>query len=225
VSFHEHNSRSRLPGLLAHLLAGRRVALVTDAGTPGVSDPGVELVKACVDAGIPIDPVPGASAPLTAAVASGFPLQSLTIRAFPPTRSKDRNSWFSDISTVKDTVCFFEAPHRMARTLADCHRYFGNRPIVLARELTKVHQEFLRGTATELLERLGQPRGEYTIVLGPAEPTEFGHIPVTDEQLAAEFGRNTESEGLERRAAVSNLARKYGRPAREVYAAIERAKR
>src|SRR5262245_33944420 len=91
VSYHEHNSRSRIPQLLARLAAGEQVALVTDAGTPGVSDPGAELVKACIDTGIPVDPIPGASAVLTAAVASGFALDSLTLRGFPPTRSKDRS--------------------------------------------------------------------------------------------------------------------------------------
>jgi 16S rRNA (cytidine1402-2'-O)-methyltransferase len=103
--------------------------------------------------------------------------------------------------------------------------YWGSRPIVVARELTKMHQQFLRGTAKEVLQQLGTPRGEYTVMVGPVKTADIGHLPVSDELLAAEFGHNTEIIGLDRRQAVSTLARKYGRPAREVYAAIERTKR
>lgn len=226
VSFHEHNSRSRIPALLARLQAGQRVALVTDAGTPGVSDPGVELVRACLAAGIPVDPIPGPSAPLTAAIASGFPLEPFTIAGFPPTKAKDRTAWFEECSSFRGTVCFFEAPHRIVRTLAELIDYFGNRPIVVGRELTKVHQEFLRGTARELAERIGEPRGEFTVIVGPEEIVrEKPESPVSDEQLAHEFGHNTETMGLGRREAITSLARKYGRPAREVYAAIERGRK
>jgi 16S rRNA (cytidine1402-2'-O)-methyltransferase len=226
VSFHEHNSRSRIPQLLRRLEAGQRVALVTDAGTPGVSDPGVDLVKACIDAGIEVDPVPGASAPLAAAIASGFPLEPLTILGFPPTRAKDRSGWFDYASSLAGTLCFFEAPHRIGRTLIEAGKCFGNRPIVVGRELTKMHQEFLRGTAQQLAERLSAPRGELTVVVGPAENT--SQIPsstVSDEQLADEFGRNTETSGIRRREVVARLARRYGRPVRDVYAAIERGKK
>jgi 16S rRNA (cytidine1402-2'-O)-methyltransferase len=226
VSFHEHNSRSRIPQLLSRLQAGQKVALVTDAGTPGVSDPGVELVRACIDAGVPIDPIPGASAPLAAAIASGFPLEPLTILGFPPTKAKDRTAWFSSASALSGTVCFFEAPHRITRTLTEAAQYFGNRPIAVGRELTKVHQEFLRGTAQEVASRLEAPRGEFTVVVGPGEAaSKMDAPPVSDEQLAAEFGQDTETTGLRRREAVARLARRYGRPVRDVYAAIERGKK
>jgi 16S rRNA (cytidine1402-2'-O)-methyltransferase len=226
VSFHEHNSRSRIPQLLSRLTAGQRVALVTDAGTPGVSDPGVELVKACIDAGIPVDPIPGASAPLTAAIASGFPLEPLTILGFPPTKAKDRSAWFLSASSLSHTLCFFEAPHRITRTLDDAVQYFGNRPIVVGRELTKIHQEFLRGTARQVADRLGAPRGEFTVIVGPGEiASKIDVSPISDEQLAAEFGQETETAGLRRREAVARLARRYGRPVRDVYAAIERGKK
>ena len=226
VSFHAHNSRSRIPQLLARLEAGQRIAVVTDAGTPGVSDPGVELVRACIEAGIPVDPSPGASAPLAAAIASGFPLEPLTLLGFPPTKAKDRSAWFAEASLLSGTLCFFEAPHRIARTLAEATQYFGDRPIVVGRELTKLHQEFLRGTAQELASRLTAPRGEFTVVVSPGETA--GTIeasPVSDEQLAAEFGQDTETAGLRRREAVARLARRYGRPVRDVYAAIERGKK
>ena len=226
VSFHAHNSRSRIPQLLARLEAGQRIAVVTDAGTPGVSDPGVELVRACIEAGIPVDPIPGASAPLAAAIASGFPLEPLTLLGFPPTKAKDRSAWFTEASSLSGTLCFFEAPHRIARTLAEATQYFGDRPIVVGRELTKLHQEFLRGTAQELASRLTAPRGEFTVVVSPGETAgKIEASPVSDEQLAAEFGQDTETAGLRRREAVARLARRYGRPVRDVYAAIERGKK
>ena len=226
VSFHEHNSRSRTPQLLARLAAGQRIALVTDAGTPGVSDPGVELVRACVDGGIAVDPIPGPSAPLAAAIASGFPLAPLTLLGFPPVKAKTRTDWFASISANPGTMCFFEAPHRIIRTLTEAAACLGKRPIMVGRELTKLHQEFLRGTAGELVERLSDPRGEFTVIVGPVENKEVSSITdVSDDQLAAEFGQSTESGGLGRREAVTSLARKYGRPSREVYAAIERARK
>ena len=226
VSFHRHNSRSRIPQLLSRLQAGQHVALVTDAGTPGVSDPGVELVRACIAAAIPIDPIPGASAPITAATVSGFPLEPLTILGFPPAKAKDRGAWLLSAAALSGTLCFFEAPHRITRTLTEAAQYFGNRPIVVGRELTKVHQEFLRGTAQEVAGLLTAPRGEFTVIVGPGEiASKIVVSAVSDEQLAAEFGQDTETAGLRRREAVARLARRYGRPVREVYAAIERAKK
>src|SRR5687767_6742517 len=167
LSFHEHNAHDRIPQLLARLAAGEAVAVVTDAGTPGVSDPGAELVHACVAAGVPVDPVPGASAPLTAVIASGFPVLPLLIHGFAPSRSKDRTSFLRTISSVESTVTFFESPHRIAATLSEAAAFWGERPIMLGRELTKLHQQFLYGTAADLASRLTNPRGEFTVVVGP----------------------------------------------------------
>jgi 16S rRNA (cytidine1402-2'-O)-methyltransferase len=160
LSFHQHNTRSRTPQLISRLQRGDSVAIVTDAGTPGVSDPGAELVQACVEAGIPVDPVPGVSAPLTAAIASGFPLVPLTILGFAPARAKDRIVWLETISGIKNTLTFFETPHRIAQTMSAASAILGNRPIVIGRELTKAHQELIRGTAQSLSGRFGQARGE-----------------------------------------------------------------
>ena len=141
LSFHAHNTRSRVPQLIARLSGGARVALVTDAGTPGVSDPGVELVQACRSQGITVEAVPGPSASMAAAVVSGFPLIPLTVFGFPPVRSKDRNAWFAEAAKTPHTFTFFEAPHRIDSTLRLCARYLGNRQICVARELTKIHEE------------------------------------------------------------------------------------
>jgi 16S rRNA (cytidine1402-2'-O)-methyltransferase len=225
TSFHEHNTRSRMPHLLSRLAEGQSIALVTDAGTPGVSDPGVELVAACVAAGIAIDPVPGVSAPLVAAVASGFSLAGLTLLGFAPKRSKDRTRFLSTIEATSSAVSFFEAPHRIRETLRDAATVLVERPIVVGRELTKLHQEFLRGTAAEVLARLDDPKGEFTIVVGPRPSEHVDEELPDDHVLADEFGYMSKLAGATRRSALASVARKYRKPAREIYAAIERAKR
>ena len=225
LSFHEHNFHERIPQLLARLEAGHSIAVVTDAGTPGVSDPGAELVHACVAAGVTVDPIPGASAPLTAVVASGFPVLPLTVLGFVPARSKDRSAFLESISELKSTVTFFESPHRIAGTLAEAAGKLGNRPIMLGRELTKVHQEFLYGTAAELADRLTSPRGEFTVVVGPLADTKPLSIDLTDAQVANEFERAAQGQGVSRRQAVGVVARKFNKKTREVYAAVERAKK
>jgi 16S rRNA (cytidine1402-2'-O)-methyltransferase len=224
TSFHEHNTRARLPQLLARLERGEAVALVTDAGTPGISDPGVELVRACVDRGIPVDPIPGPSAPLVAALASGFPMEPLTIYGFAPARSKDRIAWLLRLASVSHTLTFFEAPHRIRQTLKEASPLFGNRPMFVARELTKVHQELLRGTAADLIGHITDPVGEFTVVAGPLLPSEPAETQVSDQELWDEFGRSTANAGRRRRDIVAELADKYGRSTNDVYAILERMK-
>ena len=224
VSFHAHNAHARTPGLVARLKAGERVALVTDAGTPGVSDPGVELIRACINAGIAIDPVPGASAVFTAAAGAGFPMIPLTFLGFAPTRPRERLAWLGELRGIEHTVVFFEAPHRIHQTIREAAVILGDRQIVVGRELTKVHQEFLRGSAAEVASQLTSPRGEFTVVIGPADKPSGSDTISSDEEMVAEFGRITDSTAVSRREAVVAVARKYGRPAREVYAAVERSK-
>src|SRR5688572_100144 len=141
ISFHEHNTRARTPQLVARLKRGDRIALVTDAGTPGVSDPGIELVRSCHAEGIAVEPIPGPSAPVTAAVASGFPLDSLTIFGFAPAAPKARKTWMIEVATVRGTFTFFETPHRIVAMLQEAARCWGDRPMFVGREITKVHQQ------------------------------------------------------------------------------------
>ena len=226
ISFHEHNTRSRLPQLIRRLETGKSVAIVTDAGTPGVSDPGLELVQAAIERGIPVDPVPGASAPLAALIGSGFPMMPFTVFGFVPNRSKARAEWLAAAAKTNHTFSFFEAPHRIQATLGEAESLFGKRPIILARELTKVHQEFIRGTASELTHRISDPRGEFTVVVGPVvKEHRDNEIELTDAEVAQEFWRITEINRGARRAAVSELAKRSGRRAKDVYSAIERAKK
>ena len=225
LSFHAHNTRSRTPQILSRLEAGERVALVTDAGTPGISDPGIDLVRACVDRGIRVDVVPGASAPLTAAIASGFSLEPLTIFGFVPYRAKDRTAWLTEAAKVRHAFTFFEAPHRIQKTLEAAAKLFGNRPIMLGRELTKLHQEFIRAdTGALIIGRMPTIKGEFTVVVGPVVTAGNENAEAPDEAIALEFGRMAQS-GLGRRASLSTVARKYGRSSKEIYAIVERAKK
>ena len=226
VSFHDHNTRARVPQLVSRLKAGENLAIVTDAGTPGVSDPGLELVQAAIDGGISVDPIPGASAPLTALIASGFPIVPFTMFGFVPSRSKARIEWFGDVVQTPHAFSFFEAPHRIQDALRDASPVFGERPIIVARELTKLHQELSRGTAGELSKRIVNPRGEFTVVVGPqAKELASNEMRLTDNEVAREFWRITEIGGESRRKIINDLAKRSGRSARDVYSAIERAKK
>jgi 16S rRNA (cytidine1402-2'-O)-methyltransferase len=226
VSFHEHNTRTRVPQLVSRLDAGESVAIVTDAGTPGVSDPGLELVQAAIDSGIKVDPIPGSSAPLAALVGSGFRMVPFTMFGFAPNRAKARIRWLEDIAKTPHAFSFFEAPHRIQAALHDASMFFGKRPIVVARELTKLHQEFIRGTARELSERISTPRGEFTVVAGPEDKEPAANeMLLTDDEVVNEFWRITEIGAGSRRKIVSDLAKRSGRSAKDVYSAIERAKK
>jgi len=226
LSFHEHNTRSRLPQLVSRLVAGESVAIVTDAGTPGVSDPGLELVQAAIERGISVDPIPGAAAPLAALIASGFALIPFSVYGFPPSGAKARERWLADVALMPHTFSFFEAPHRIVETLRASALVFGDRPICVARELTKLHQEFIRGTASHLADILNEPRGEFTIVVGPADNSMLdSDILLTDAEIVKRFWQSTESGQATRRQIVTMLARQSGRTAKDVYAVIELAKK
>jgi|SRR5688572_5418125 16S rRNA (cytidine1402-2'-O)-methyltransferase len=226
LSFHAHNTRSRLPQLIARLSAGSRVALVTDAGTPGVSDPGVELVQACRSQGIQVEAIPGPTASMAAAVVSGFPLTPLTVFGFPPVRSKDRNKWFSEAAETLHTFTFFEAPHRIESTLRQCVQYFGNRHICVARELTKVHEETAVFSLNDLSECTITAKGEFTVVVSPAPSVGKAPGPeVSDAGVLAKFQEvEARLPGRSRRDVLVQVATELGLPRSAVYPALERAK-
>jgi 16S rRNA (cytidine1402-2'-O)-methyltransferase len=225
LSFHAHNTRSRIPQLLGRLERGERVALVSDAGTPGISDPGVELIQACWAKGIAVDPIPGASAPLAAAVASGFPLEPLTIFGFAPARANDRKAWLSRLQALGETLTFFETPHRIAQTLAEVPIYFGGRPIMVARELTKRHQELIRFDDASTIGRMPTLKGEFTLVVGPRPPALSFALDASDQLIYDEFCRLTTAEKFGRRETITAVAKKYGRSAKNVYGIVERFKK
>lgn len=168
VSLFEHNERARVPFLLTELGAGRSVAVVTDSGSPGVSDPGYPLVRAAVAAGLRVESVPGPSAVIAALQVSGLPTDAFTFAGFLPVRSAARRRLLESLLDRPETIVAFESPHRIDACLADLGEVWGERPIALARELTKVHEEVLRGTAAEVRAALtaGRRRGEMVLVLG-----------------------------------------------------------
>jgi len=199
---------------------------VSDAGMPGISDPGYSLVRAALDAGVRVEVLPGPSAVLAALVLSGLPADTFVFLGFAPSRAAARRAWLIALAAESRTVVFFEAPHRIRQTLAEALPLLGDRPVAIAREITKLHEEVRRGTLSSVLEHLDQPRGEFTVVLGA--PSLAQQVPAgapDDERLRLEFGRLTSDEGLTRRAAITRLVSRHGLGAREVYAALERGKR
>lgn len=223
LSYHEHNSRGRLPQLIRRLEAGESVALVTDAGTPGISDPGTELVDECLRRGFPVDPVPGASALLTAVMASGFALTPLTWLGFSPHRAKDLERWYRGIEAIPHTVCFLESPHRIEASLEVAADVLGNRPMLVARELTKAHQEVVRAAANEARSLLKSLKGEFTLVVGPRLLADSHQTTASDSEILSEFGQMEELGSFpSKRRLVAALAEKHGRPVREIYSLVSK---
>ncbi|WP_026100415.1 16S rRNA (cytidine(1402)-2'-O)-methyltransferase [Fortiea contorta] len=216
ISYHEHNRHSRIPELLAHLNNRQAIALVSDAGMPGISDPGYELVGACITAGIRVVPIPGASAAITALSASGLPTDRFVFEGFLPAKEQRRREQLEFLQTESRTLIFYESPHRLRNTLQDLADILGSdRQIVLARELTKLYEEFWRGTIAEAIAHYHQrePQGEYTLVLaGAASSQEFLSLS----QLKTEL-QQLISQGISRSQASRQLAKFTSLPRRQVY--------
>ncbi|MEJ6480167.1 16S rRNA (cytidine(1402)-2'-O)-methyltransferase [Nostoc punctiforme UO1] len=216
VSYHEHNRTSRIPELLEHLVNNKAIALVSDAGMPGISDPGYELVKACIEAGISVVPIPGASAAITALSASGLPTDRFVFEGFLPAKTQQRQEHLESLQTESRTLIFYESPHRLRDTLQDLAQVWGSdRQIVLGRELTKLYEEFWRGTIAEAIAHYSQrePQGEYTLVVAgiPASQPQL-----TEEELKAEL-KILISQGISRSQASRQLAKFTSLPRRQLY--------
>src|SRR5262245_30536943 len=186
TSLHEHNEAGKSGALIARLGRGESVALVSDAGTPTVSDPGGRLVRSALEAGIRVEPVPGPSAALAALAASGAPTDTFLFLGFPPTRARDRNTWLEAVRTAGRTVVFFESPNRIRQTLEDLLRAVGNQRITLARELTKAHEELVFGPISDVMARLKAPLGEFTAVIEIGETTELAAPEMPDDSTIAD---------------------------------------
>jgi len=223
VSYHEHNEITRAPEIIIELEQGAKVALVSDAGTPAISDPGHRLVSLCLRHGIPVVPIPGASALLAALAASGMPIEEFVFVGFLPSRPTERRKSLRALAGEARTLALYEAPHRLLDTLEDALEILGNRPAVVAREVTKIYEEFLRGHLEDLVAsvRKKAPRGEITLLIGPSD----GHAPhATDESKAQNLvplARHVEeimkSLGVDRKAALKQAARERGLTRREAY--------
>jgi 16S rRNA (cytidine1402-2'-O)-methyltransferase len=226
LSVHEHNERARVERILAQLARGESVALVTDAGTPGISDPGAALVAAVRGAGFRVEPIPGASAVAAAISASGVSSQGFTFLGFPPIRSKDRKLWLEQLSEASRhrLVVFFEAPHKVKKTLEDL-TVLVKRPIIIGREITKLHEEFVSGTIPELLTRFEAPQGEFTVLVPPTDPASEVAPEVTDDSVVALFGQITElRQSGSKRDVARETGERLGLTAKQVYEIIERNK-
>jgi 16S rRNA (cytidine1402-2'-O)-methyltransferase len=226
TSLHEHNESQKAASIVERLQRGEDVALVSDAGTPTISDPGQRLVRAAIDADIRVESIPGPNAALAALAVSGFPSDSFTFMGFPPTRSKDRNLWFTEVMRVAGVVVFYEAPHRIRRTLDELRQKAPKCEVLVARELTKKHEELVRGPISEIVERLSEPVGEYTVVANIGDTTENAPArPPSGAELLTEFGVMTKVTHLTKRAAVSVLARRHKIAPNVVYDILEAAKK
>jgi 16S rRNA (cytidine1402-2'-O)-methyltransferase len=225
TSLHEHNERSKTPSLIARLAAGESIALVSDAGTPVVSDPGSHLVAAAHEAGIKVEPIPGPSAALAALSASGLAGHGFIFAGFPPNRSKARQAWLEKLADESRVLIFYEAPHRIRATLEDMLTALGDRTVALGRELTKMHEQLVVRPISGHLEELKEERGEFTLVVAGAKARQTGGQEVPSaQQIAHEFGELTNTAAAGRRDAIRTLATKYSISARDVFSLLEQAK-
>jgi 16S rRNA (cytidine1402-2'-O)-methyltransferase len=215
LAVHDHNEAAEIGTVLEHLRAGDTVAVVTDAGMPGISDPGERLVRAAAGEGFEVQVVPGPSAAISALVASGLPAGRFVFEGFLPRSGSGRDERLRALAGEQRTIVAYEAPHRLVRTLTDlAGAVGGSRRVVLARELTKLHEEIWRGTIDEALARAAdvEPRGEYVVVVeGAARPA-----AATDEELAAALA-GLRADGLSTRDAVAEVAAAFDVPKRRVY--------
>ncbi|MEP6961996.1 MAG: 16S rRNA (cytidine(1402)-2'-O)-methyltransferase [Acidobacteriota bacterium] len=213
TSYHEHNETVRATELAERMSAGAIIALVTDAGTPLLSDPGYRLVQAAIAAGVPVVPIPGASAALGALAASGLATDEFRFCGFLPSKCGQRKKVLEALQEEECTLVFYEAPHRILDTLADIEAVYGVRPIVVARELTKLHEEFLRGSAAEVRAQLASRpsvKGEITLVVGKGAAI----VPDTPIEEAVQA---LEAQGVARMEAIKQVARERGLAKRDVY--------
>jgi len=223
VSYYEHNKQESGPRILERLLAGESCALVTDAGSPAISDPGEDLVVLCHEAGVTVCPIPGPCAAVTALSASGLPTGRFTFEGFLSTNKKSRQEHLAGLRGETRTMIFYEAPHKLLRTLQDLAAAFGaERPVSLCRELTKLHEEIRRTTLGEAADYYAQndPRGEFVLIVGGAAPAKPAELTLED---AIELTLERIGEGLSKKDAVRSVADETGFPKNQLYDAVLKA--
>jgi 16S rRNA (cytidine1402-2'-O)-methyltransferase len=213
ISYHEHNEKERAEELCEALESGKNIALVSDAGTPLISDPGFRIVQAAVDRGISVVPIPGASAVITALSVSGLPTDQFLFAGFLPARTGARRAKLNELRTVAGTLVFYETPHRIKATLQEALEVLGNREAVIAREVTKLHEEFARGSLSQLIERLSSseaPRGEMVLIIS-GQAAELPSPSTTDANVRlVERIEQLEGEGMDQKSALKQAAKELG---------------
>lgn len=221
VSYHQHSSSHQVDRLVENIKAGKTIALVSDAGTPGISDPGQHLIQFCINEGIEVDPLPGACAAITAISASGYPLASFTYHGFLPRKGLDKA--VAALRDAEHPVVLYESPQRIEKLLKSLDKYMPQRGLVLARELTKIHQQFLRGKPRELLARIHSEnlaRGEFTVVLGPWQHQQQHFDP----QQVLTMVQDYLEQGFSTRDAVSRVSAETKQSRREIYNLVNKKK-
>jgi 16S rRNA (cytidine1402-2'-O)-methyltransferase len=224
VSYHEHNEATRAEELVAKLEQGLNVAQVSDAGMPGISDPGYRVIRLAIERGIPVVPVPGASAVVAALAASGLPTDSFQFLGFLPARSGERRTLLESVRDAQQTTVVYEAPHRIAETMKDIVELLGaERPVVLARELTKVHEEYIRGNAGKILQRVQKHelKGEMTLLIGKGA----GKEAQAAKDFAHRLGEIMSEQKLDENAALKALAKERGISKSEAYRELQRVRK
>jgi len=215
TSYHDHNKEEKAPVLVARMLEGKSVALVSDAGTPGISDPGYFLINLAIDRKIPVVPIPGATAAIAALSVSGMPTDRFLFEGFLPAKHLARLKRLQELSKEERTIIFYEAPHKIIRAVADMLAVLSDRRAVITRELTKIHEETIRGTLSECLKRLqeGTIKGEFTVILHGATKE-----PLQRDIDTAEYLKNLIlHRGLSKKEAISAAAEELGMPKKDVY--------
>jgi 16S rRNA (cytidine1402-2'-O)-methyltransferase len=215
ISYHKFNQRSQEKTLLRELREGKSIALVTDAGTPGISDPGEELVRGAVQESIPLVPIPGPVALIAALSISGLPTESFLFYGFLPSKGVARRKWLLSLRDRPETLVFYESPRRLPSLLEDSAELLGDRRVVVAREMTKVYEEVYRGTLSEVLEQLGEEevRGEVTVILeGCTHPPKAGSSSIAEALI-----RYSREMGLSMKESIDRVAEELKVPRREVY--------
>ena len=225
VSYHEHNEAARAEELVAKLEQGMNVAQVSDAGMPGISDPGYRVIKLAIERGVQVVPVPGPSALVAALAASGLPTDSFQFLGFLPARSGERRTLLESLRNAQQTTVVYEAPHRIAETMKDIVELLGaERPVVLARELTKVHEEFIRGSAAEILQRVQKHdlKGEMTLLIGKSERAA---LPAGRKDIASRVEEIMREGSVDENTALKVVAKELGVSKSEAYRELQRVRK
>lgn len=223
ISYHDHNEGERSDELAKLLADGNSVAVVSDAGTPGINDPGFRIVKKAIELGADVVPVPGAVAFVNAVIASGLPTDSIYFGGFLPSKTGERKNRLREVADIPATLVFYETPHRIAAALRDAHEVLGDREASVARELTKLHEEIARGTLSELLSHFTEeaPRGEMVLIIDRSHGDNLVRPPTSLSERIVEL----EAEGVDHRSALKQAAKERGLAKSEAYRLLQSEKR
>ncbi len=216
ISYHRHNEEVKTEELINEAIAGKNIAIVTDAGTPGISDPGEEIVRAAIEKEIEIIPIPGACALINSLIVSGISTKEFSFYGFLPLNKKNRKETFSKIAKETKTVILYEAPHKLQRTLEDILQIIGDIPICAVRELTKMHEEKIYGRVSEVIEKCKEPKGEYVIILDLNSNEDKEEVDFEQMNLQEHYAFY-EKLGLERKEIIKQIAKDRKVPKNEIY--------